>query len=619
MTETGLNHPSTKSGDLEEILQLVNENISSNFDIKIDTKDATKDIIKLQLSLKKPFKDTTLTIGPFERTGGNVTYPSFKDYELVFPKLPSVENLYVTGIQLKSLGFLKQMQNIAHLSLIKSTIINGDEEYSLNNIEELNLEDCYTRNNSLEELINKVKDKLKVLSYRTGKLKKEDILKLTKLKSIKISGEILEGSEAFHNSFSNIKDSDLEIIGQLNIKNLIIGENNYRTNILEKLYNFKKRGLFKKLTFADLSTTGIEWDEPEAGNIAHELSQKHGLEIRANTVRYVPPIPKIDQGICALMNQIVAQTKLSQKHIDLMEEGLRTNIELVKNNLLTIAKDGYTSSASFTIGPLFFKLDDSKRLDQEYKIYNLDLGNFITFRPQIKTYSTIEDVGVLILENVKYQKNPSEKTLSHEEVLYIMSIFHKNATKYLSDFSPMIDKGVHGVSHSKELKEPHKNKDGQGLIDFMSTGIDSNLITSIINTYRHIQTAAKCVTHGDIKKENFVNGYLVDYAMAGIEYEVDELAYYFSDANFKFELPQFHQQIDQYIKIRANHDEEFKIRSNEGYGKYLHSIATEAFLSKLVLRLSVMNKRNILDPDKYEQRQYYQHRINQILKEGRFT
>jgi hypothetical protein len=32
-----------------------------------------------------------------------------------------------------------------------------------------------------------------------------------------------------------------------------------------------------------------------------------------------------------------------------------------------------------------------------------------------------------------------------------------------------------------------------------------------------------------------------------------------------------------------------------------------------------MNKRNILDPDKFEQRQYYQHRINQILKEGRFA
>ena len=47
-------------------------------------------------------------------------------------------------------------------------------------------------------------------------------------------------------------------------------------------------------------------------------------------------------------------------------------------------------------------------------------------------------------------------------------------------------------------------------------------------------------------------------------------------------------------------------------------LADSAFLRQLVLRHSVMKKRDMMDNSKFKQRQYYQQRINEVLREGRF-
>ena len=50
----------------------------------------------------------------------------------------------------------------------------------------------------------------------------------------------------------------------------------------------------------------------------------------------------------------------------------------------------------------------------------------------------------------------------------------------------------------------------------------------------------------------------------------------------------------------------------------MHDLAAPAFLSQLVLRHSVMNKRDMMDPEKYAQRQYYQRKAEAVLRGGTF-
>ena len=50
-----------------------------------------------------------------------------------------------------------------------------------------------------------------------------------------------------------------------------------------------------------------------------------------------------------------------------------------------------------------------------------------------------------------------------------------------------------------------------------------------------------------------------------------------------------------------------------------HELADSAFLKQLTLRHSVMKKRDMNDDNKYRERMYYQQRIREVLREGRFV
>ena len=349
--------------------------------------------------------------------------------------------------------------------------------------------------------------------------------------------------------------------------------------------------------------------------------------------------PKPDSGIIEkFIKKIDPQGKLTGKEREFICREIQKRIELTTSNLemIILSTGGYTSRTGFSFKDKFIKVDIGSRLKKEHEVYSLDLGIFNEFRPKVNLsefeMSDGRDVAILAMDNLKtylpaslklnktFRQNFQSCNVPYN--LFLMSLFHRSAQPHLDKFSEVIYEGVHGIPHYEENFVPFVNITGEGFKRFDQSAIPNNLIRDIENIIKdylkHQKKDSRAIIHGDWKEENIVNGYLVDYAMVGRGFEVDELAYYLSDCKFGLDLKHFHECIDTYIRQRLSHDYEFEVEIKDGYGKEMHALADSAFLSQLVLRHSVMNKRDMMDDAKFRQRQYYQHRINQVLKEGRF-
>ncbi len=315
------------------------------------------------------------------------------------------------------------------------------------------------------------------------------------------------------------------------------------------------------------------------------------------------------------------------------EEKERLYDSLLELNLLTRdsikmfkpASGGFTSRSSFTLDNIFIKMDETKRINTEYSNYLKDYGEFNQFMPQPITSVTADDYGIMALTNIQKelpgfliankQFNTNFKGHDLNYHLFLMGLFHKETQKHINDFNQLIYKGIHGLSHDEESVVPHASQSGNAYKLFKETAIDPKKVTSIIENYREQQALfGNDIIHGDWKIPNVPNGYLVDYTQMGRGFAIDELAYFLSDEQFRTTKEQFHQHTDNYAAIRSSHDQTFRSSSRT----QMHQLADSALLTQLVLRHAVMNKRDLNDPEKLHQREYYQQTINNLLKTGSF-
>jgi len=325
------------------------------------------------------------------------------------------------------------------------------------------------------------------------------------------------------------------------------------------------------------------------------------------------------------LSKIDPTNKLNLQEASFVFDEINKRIGFVKRDIdeIVLSERGYTSTTGFEFKDIFVKVDISSRLNHEYEVYCLDLGEFNKFRAKPIYFVEGDGIGIFAMDNLKKYERGLLKTRFIKEDFYynlfLMGLFHKEATQHIDQFDQVIYSGVNGLPHWNESYEPKVNLNGEGLFRFKETEIEFKSVKDIINYYLTRQKAeAAVVIHGDWKDDNLINGHLVDYAMVGIGFEVDELAYYLSEPRFNVDLPGFHRVIDQYVLIRSQHDLDFKVRAESGYRKNMHQLADSAFLSQLVLRHSVMNKRDMMIDEKYQQRQYYQNTINKVLREGKF-
>ncbi len=620
-----------------QLLSLSHNNISSlgGFD----------SLVKLEkLFLQDNKLKTTKGIGRLN----NLLRLDFEDNQIVeiegLDKLPNLKILFLRKNKITEIRGLSKLTNLEDLDFEENKIrsIKGLSKlrklkslhFRVNHIKEIKGIDNLVELESLGIGYNEIKvikglDNLTKLEFLD--LGNNDIEAITGLGSLVNLRQL--------NLFGN-KITSLEGIDNLDsLENLFIPNNPLDECCLDELLGYRMRGKLRSLKDVDVSRTKINWRNDRAGKAAWKL-QRLGVTIQGDDINYVPPSPKqalIDEFI----KRINVKWNLSEADVLFIWDRLANRTNIIHQDIkeIILSDKGYTSRVGFTFKDKFIKVDLAVRLKAEYLFYSLeDLGDFSEFMPRSDSFEFVssedDDMAILAMDNLRSEKYSSGfMKLNHlygthfldhgvHYNIFLMSVFHKETLKHLDKFDTVIYSGVHGLPHYEENYEPYFNVSGEGLRRFEDTQINSKEVAPKVKRYKNYQEKnANSVVHADWKDDNLVNGHLVDYAMVGRGLVVDELAYYLSDYKFDYNLEQFHNFIDIYITYRKNHDKEFEYKINEGYDKELRMLADSAFLSQLVLRHSVMNKRDMLDPEKFRQRLYYQQRIDETLndKKARFV
>jgi len=326
---------------------------------------------------------------------------------------------------------------------------------------------------------------------------------------------------------------------------------------------------------------------------------------------------RTDEAVEDTIYNILQALSLDESIYDYLKEQLMTKYEGL-NSDICINLNGYTSNGVIKIGEYAIKVDKISRLKKEKYFYeNIDIP-FKDFCCNAFDLNEHNGVGFLIMQNIDFLPNPLTKIdsiFAKETKSYInynillMSFFHKS-TKNFTDLDFVDYYDMDGFYHHYTSDDPGINHGGEGYSNFFKTSINIKEIAPIIDQYNQLLSSSNLdVIDGDWKQSNIYKGYKVDFANYGYGLYFDELAYFLTDIQIGYDFKQYLDAIRKYKSYRKD------LNSNDSFSIEL---AGSSWLRQLVLRHSVMKKRDLLDPKKFKAREYYKYRIEETLKQGKF-
>lgn len=331
----------------------------------------------------------------------------------------------------------------------------------------------------------------------------------------------------------------------------------------------------------------------------------------------------------------------SELEAELVKPLLSERYLVAKLSDLSLTRMGNTCRGVIKTPVAAIKIDKASRLMKEKEFYQ-NVGNveFSQFCPSFigdSPYAEFEEIGFLAIKNLDNEPIEGYEKANFlygtrfdngglEYCLFLMGLFHKSLNlsdkKYNSSLGIGSYSDLNGDPHHVTAADPGINIEGEALKRFFGTQIKDRGFVRVIDYYNDMlkslhSSGSLRVVDGDWKPENIYKGYKVDFSCIGFGLEIDDLAYYLSDHSLRLNFSKFKKLINVYSAYRANHDPKFKT-DFLACGSSSDKMYSSAWLRQLVLRHAVMKKRDLMDPLKFQQRQYYQHRINEVLKEGKF-
>jgi len=459
-------------------------------------------------------------------------------------------------------------------------------------------------------------------------------------KKLKTSLKTLILGKKYERSMDTNKFSELTILQDYeNLAHLDLSNTQVR-DISDLLsYEFVRNRSLKEISLPD----SLDWTMQKDGkyiiqDIVKTLKER-GINVKLpSTFEYrEQPTSKPEEQIEKLLDRLsVGELEKSFFRIRLLEK-----FHMYKSKTLSTDEKGFTGRGVVKSENVAVKIDNTTRLMKEFSFYtNVASSELQEFCPRLidtNAFEECEGIGFLGLENLDNRIVPGfmaannliENRRAHkfqdngiQYNLFLMSLFHNKVRCFPEEFlsalelTPYVD--LNGNPHHLTTDEPGINDSGEAYHRFKNTRIANEGFVGRINIYNEMlmqmrEQSQLIVIHGDWKPDNLVNGYLVDFSCIGFSLEIDELAYYLSDAKHHLNFEGFVNHVGDYLHYRTPPE-----RRDLGSLFTSHTLLQDAWLRQLVLRHSVMKKRDLMDDSKYQERQYYQHRIHEVLKQGDF-
>lgn len=330
-------------------------------------------------------------------------------------------------------------------------------------------------------------------------------------------------------------------------------------------------------------------------------------------------------------------------------------LNIPRNELMSVT-GGYTGILAMKSREYFLKVDKPSRLEHEWKVYQAHSRNKRNLKilPQttaIKINSSesknIFD-GVLVLKNIDnhYEHNRlrmnlldlvpfwqwTKKRDEYFSQSELNSIADDTTGKYPQLLAALFHeqmKDTPEIMHADKYcrldgKTPHYayidtpsielNKlDPKALELFHKSNLDPIQCSKLEKIIKKIiENPGKDIIHSDFKEENIANSYLIDFSTVCRGYPEEDVIYYAICYNETTILEPVTKLIPE-IKTKISQYHAYRKKINNNYIPET-SIPTEDLILKiLVLRHSVMDKRDLLNPKYYKIRDYYKTEITTLL------
>ena len=242
------------------------------------------------------------------------------------------------------------------------------------------------------------------------------------------------------------------------------------------------------------------------------------------------------------------------------------------------------------------KIADSCRKESE--VLSLPKGDYQNFSPKLVDSGEFDGFSVIVMDNLQRRCAANELTGINDPVdhlMYTLALFHTEVTKAVFNSDLNIQsypyRTLTGESHLAALEIPLGGKDWS-VKDLRSDGVrkiireGGGIITDVED---YMKSNDQTIIHGDPKKENIVNGYLVDFGMVSRGSPVWDVAYALTDWNIS-QHPQLKlKYVDRYIQYRKELDPDFASTYNSS--KEIQDMYHKTEFAANVLRTSVLRKR----------------------------
>jgi hypothetical protein len=362
----------------------------------------------------------------------------------------------------------------------------------------------------------------------------------------------------------------------------------------------------------------------------------------------------IDRGPVAanlgdIIEDVLAPLQLSDPEQDRFRWLLEYKYESKKR--VSIVTTGFTCDGVVKSGDVAIKVDDSERLKRELEFYKAvaetSFAPFTTSLYPNSVYSEHDGIGFLSMKNIdslvdgwsKWCPNQYGVISMPQDALSLMRKFHNSGLNFTDSLATYED--LHGIPHHVSTDDPGINHSGARYRRFKATRLKKG-VKKRVERYQKMLLELKkqgqlIIIDGDWKKENIYRGYKIDFSCVGLGLEIDDGMYYLSDADFELN-PEGCQKI--FSKYYLGEDCDTSSIDSKGISyiisrdapciqlasgpismqrrNLLTALLPDALLRQLVLRHSVMKKRDLMNDKHFKARQFYQHRANEVLKGGKF-
>ncbi|MBW3002300.1 hypothetical protein KY338_04015 [Candidatus Woesearchaeota archaeon] len=286
-------------------------------------------------------------------------------------------------------------------------------------------------------------------------------------------------------------------------------------------------------------------------------------------------------------------------------------------------KGGFSSGIVLASNGVVVKVARKDICQNEKRIYDLELNAMRAFMPELKEYLELDNIGVMVLSNTAQGQSALVKSgfcknpVLHN--LYLMGIFHKEATEALKESGKekgivlpgLIYQTLQGEPHYESLRNPLSSFSRSELRRFRQNMPSKNLVKElgrrIEETELYLREQGDCVVHGDWKLENTKNGYVLDFGVSHLGKEIEDISYFLSHIDLQLNSDTRRQYLCEYIRLRSEHDEEFAAdsRKHEEMHKYFEPVR----LLQLSIFAGVRRKREQTQKNEAI-RQYYLNELN---------